>query len=67
MKALQVCSGPKLDFSGDAGYVAFQLNLVLAKPSGRRIVLVTHADERALRQDAQRLAEFLGVPLLDHT
>jgi hypothetical protein len=67
VRFLQLCSGPQVEPGDGSGYTAYQLNLVLVKPSGRRVMLVTHGNERALRQDAQRLAEFLGVPLLDHT
>ncbi len=65
IQALQMCSD--LVWAPDQDHEAFQLNLVLAKPPGRRIELVTHGNERALRQDAQQLAQFLRVPLLDHT
>jgi len=42
------------------------LNLALAEPEGARVSLMTHSEEKALREDARTLAEFLQVPLLDH-
>ena len=45
----------------------FQLNLVFRRPSGRRWPLVSSQNEDAMRSDAEKLAEFLNVPLLDDT
>lgn len=62
--AVQVCS--KLD-SANGREVYFELNLVLREPAGERLNLACHADEKNLRADAGKLAEFLDRPLLDHT
>ncbi len=61
IKALQIiseyCSGDK------SSYYSYELNLVLGDAS--RVNVVDHGNVRALRNDAQQLAEFLGVPLWD--
>ena len=64
--AVQICSGEVSGGEG-ASYRAFQINLVLRAPRGSRVALVAQAGERALREDAHRLAGFLGVPLIDHS
>ncbi len=50
-----------------ADFPAWELNMVLSDPPGARGHLMAHGDERALRADAQALAEFLKTPVLDHT
>ena len=55
--AVQVCSGGGL----------FEMDLVVPSVPGRRVPLLCHNRGKVLREDARRLAEFLGVPLLDHT
>ena len=64
VRALQVCQGDKLR----AGERATELNLVMADPPGERLAFDRFGatPEDALEQ-GRRLAEFLGVPLLDHT
>ncbi|KPL00353.1 MAG: hypothetical protein AMK75_05620 [Planctomycetes bacterium SM23_65] len=48
-----------------AEYAKFhQLNVVLAEPPERRIPIAARRKEKALRDDAHQLAQFLGVPLL---
>ena len=47
------------------GYMASELNVVLSEPEGERFNLMSHGAGPALRDDAQQLAEFLNVPLLD--
>jgi hypothetical protein len=59
--AVQICAHE------EDRYTAFELNLVLARPDVERINLMCHGKERALREDAERLAEFLNVPVLDYT
>lgn len=51
---------------GNAGYYTYQLNLVLDDASEPRRSLSNHANQNGTREDAERLADFLGVPLLDH-
>ena len=66
ISALQLCSGT-VRGSENHLFPAFELNLVLVEPPGQRIWLITRQTDRTLRRDAERLAQFLGVPLLDHT
>jgi hypothetical protein len=47
------------------GYHSYQLNLVLNDPAEPRLNLCSHADRTWMRDAGQRLAEFLGVPLVD--
>jgi len=63
--ALQICSGIVKDTK--RVFKTFELNLVLSSPPGRRVSLISHAKEQDLRDDACQLAQFLNVPLLDHT
>ncbi len=44
-------------------YNSYELNLVLK--NGKRINVVDHADLRAIRDDAKRLADFISVPVWD--
>jgi len=59
--ALQIiseyCRGDK------SSYYSYELNLVLG--DGGRLNVVDHGNLRKLREDAQRLARFLGKPLWD--
>lgn len=48
-----------------SGFRAFQLNMVLSDPPGARGNLMAHGDEKSLRADAQALAAFLKVPVLE--
>jgi hypothetical protein len=63
--ALQLCSR-YVTHSETPHYPIYELNLVLDSPLGERINLLNRADEARVRYDAQRLAEFLEVPFLDH-
>ena len=67
MMAAQICrlyvAGG--DSEGGPSYWAYQLNLV-CRGEDRRVCLLCHADEPALRRDGRRLAAFLHVPLVDH-
>jgi hypothetical protein len=45
----------------ESSYDADELNLVLV--DGRRVNVLAHADTARVRDDARRLAEWLGVPL----
>ena len=62
--AVQICSRRE---TGRGRYLACELNLVLKNPNARRINLMCHSNRRALYADAQRLADFLGKPLFDHS
>ena len=69
--AVQLCSGPMLK-PGEAGRygetrMVFEMNLVVPGLPRERMQLVCNDRQAAMRTDARRLAEFLGVPLLDHT
>lgn len=48
---------------GNDSYRSFEINLVLR--DGSRLNLVDHSKQEAIRADAQRLGEFLGVPVWD--
>lgn|SRR5262245_55324125 len=47
-------------------YRTRQLNLVLNDVATPRFCLSNHSNRHATYRDAKRLAEFLGVPLMDH-
>ena len=61
--AIQICSKY---IDGEDAYTAFELNVILADPPGRRINITSHAKDADLRRDAQKFADFLQKPLLDH-
>lgn len=72
--AVQICSGltnvpepGKPNYRELTPYWTFEINLVLSSPAGQRVHVASHAAEAALRYDARQLAEFLRVPLLDHS
>ena len=45
----------------------FEANLVFGRPAGMRVNAMRSRKEDRLRADAHALADFLGLPLLDHT
>lgn len=47
------------------GYYSYELNLVLK--NGNRINIIDHGCRKKLAEDAEVLAEFLGIPLWDAT
>jgi len=51
--------------SGKNSYYSYELNLVLA--DGKRIAVVDHGNLDRIREDAGKLAVFLGKPLWDAT
>jgi len=51
--------------SGKNSYYSYELNLVMA--DGKRITVVDHGNLDRIREDAQKLAMFLGKPLWDAT
>jgi hypothetical protein len=67
--AIQLCSeiapGVREDDSTIEDYR--ELNLVLMNPPGGRINIIRSAKFREIPDYARQFAEFLGVPLLDHT
>ena len=61
--AVQLCSR----YWERGGTTTFEMNLAFRVPAGRRWPLTGSEDGEAIRSDAQRLADFLNVPLLDDT
>lgn len=59
--ALQII--PELVRSDNKSYVSYELNLILR--DGSRMNVVDHGDPIQLQEDAQKLSEFLGVPIWD--
>jgi hypothetical protein len=49
----------------DSSYYSYELNLVLE--SGQRINVVDHGSLNRIREDAQTLGQFLGIPVWDAT
>jgi len=49
----------------DSSYYSYELNLVLE--SGQRINVVDHGNLNRIRDDAQTLSQFLGIPVWDAT
>jgi hypothetical protein len=60
--AVQICSA--WIAAGRGSHRSFEINLVLF--DGRRCWLFAHAAENALRREAEQLAMFLGVTVIDH-
>jgi hypothetical protein len=71
VEAVQICServGGFGTFEGSQNsFQAYELNIVMKRPAGVRVAALCHGKRAALYADAGKLAEFLGVPLLDHT
>lgn len=59
--ALQII--PELVRSDNKSYVSYELNLIMR--DGSRMNVVDHGDPIQLREDAEKLSEFLGVPVWD--
>ncbi len=59
--ALQIIS--EYVHSNKSSYYSYELNLVLK--DGRRINVIDHGNLKKLREDAQRLSQFLGKPVWD--
>jgi hypothetical protein len=66
IQALQVCSAKITDFEGGT-YWSYELDAVLKGPACRRFSVVRRDDRDMIFEDARKLAEFLAVPMLDHT
>ena len=64
--ALQICRGHS-SFGRKRGYQWHQLNLVFHDPPGKRVPLMTQVGAKAVRADAEALAEFLDRPVLEHS
>lgn len=62
--AVQIASATVQVDSGT--FQAYEINVVLSDPTWDRLTVASHQEEAIIRNDAHRLAEFLGVPLLDH-
>jgi hypothetical protein len=63
--ALQILHGGH-HRGNNEGYDSWQLNLILDDEARPRWNLSDHGSLKATRRHAERLAEFLGVPALDH-
>jgi hypothetical protein len=61
--AVQVCSGKLLWRRREY----WQINIVMREPPAERVTFHTRGTAEAARADAQTLADFLGVPLVDHS
>lgn len=64
--AVQICRGYRA-VTRTRGFAWWQVNLVLSRRPGKRIVVMTHSAKDKIFEDAKRLAHFLDKPLLDHT
>lgn len=53
------------DHGRSRSYWSYELNLVLT--DGRRINVMDHGDQGRIRQDAEVIGQFLGVPVLDRS
>jgi hypothetical protein len=67
--AIQICSEIAPGVRGEDPTIEDyrELNLVLMNPPSGRINIISSAKFREVPDYARQLAEFLGVPLLDHT
>ncbi len=65
IEALQVCS-QRVSYS-DSSWTVYELNAVMKRPPMARINISASTKRDVLLEDARRLAEFLNLPLLDHT
>jgi hypothetical protein len=66
VEGVQVCSG-KASGSEGGSYTVYELNVVMKRPPGARVSAICHGNREAVFEDALKLAEFLGVPPVDHT
>lgn len=66
VEALQVCSAEVVGSEGSS-YWVYELNVVMKRPPGARAPVMCHGNRKTLFADARQLAEFLDVPLWDHT
>jgi hypothetical protein len=69
VEAIQVCSAMAGHKGGpdSENYPVYELNVVMKRPPGQRIPAICHGHRDSLFADARKLAEFLGVPMVDHT
>ncbi len=67
--AIQICSEIAPGIRGEDSTIenCRELNLVLINPAGGRINIIRSPKFREVPEYARQFAEFLGVPLLDHT
>jgi hypothetical protein len=63
--AVQVCDAPNR--GTEDSRMLHEINLVLRTPPGERVNLVCSPEGDSVKSDACQLAEFLGVPLWDHS
>jgi len=66
--AVQLCMSHKNDSDKNKGnpVAVYEMNLVLIEPDVRRFSVSAVEDEDQIRKDAELLARFLNVPLIDH-
>jgi hypothetical protein len=66
---IQICSQLARIPSGRSSREAciYEINFVLSTPPSKRINISCSEDKEQIYTDAEKFAEFLGVPLLDHT
>ena len=60
--AVQVCSPFTMECKS-----SYELNVIGNRKTDDRTNIVVNTDRNRLFHDAERFAEFLGVPLLDHS
>jgi hypothetical protein len=67
--AVQICSVVTVVSSGNSARhtTIYEINLVLNSSSDKRINITSSAQGQQMCDDAARFAEFLGVPVIDHT
>lgn len=65
VEGVQVCSG-KASGLDNSSYTVYELNVVMKRPPGARVSAICHGKREAVFEDALKLAEFLGVPPVDH-
>lgn len=63
--ALQLCT--MFTHGGESPSLRHELNLVLARPRGQRIALMSNETVRPLREQAKQLGEIMAKPVLDHS
>jgi len=63
IKGLQILEKQVSGSHGDKTFTSYELNLILDDHD--RINVMDHGDADALRADAERLSQFLGIPLFD--
>ncbi len=64
--AIQVCS-QYVDDSDSGGYTTFELDMVFyGSPEARRRSILSYSNQNQVLSDAQKFADIINKPLLDH-